>query len=80
MPDASEVFNLGEKSPVELEARRREITAHLNSLPKGYDDPACSTETLQELAAITSILRRKHAGPPKVAKRTGPKASLEDLM
>lgn len=64
-------------SPQELELRRREIAASA----KG-DYEALSTESLQELAFITSTLRRRSSGPPKVAKVPGTKAkpTIDSLL
>lgn len=63
-------------TPLDLENRRREIVA----AAKGdYDN--LSTENLQELAYITSSLRRRNSGPPKEAKAAAkPKATLDSLL
>lgn len=81
MPEANaETFGLQDRTPTELEARRREIIAFLQTQPRGFDDPNVPLEILQELAAVTAILRRKSAGPPKVAKRASKTpATLDDL-
>jgi len=82
MPEATPAtFNLEGKSPAELEMRRREIVQSLTRDFKGYDDPDVPITMLQELAAVTASLRRKTAGPPKVAKRSngGGKATMDDL-
>jgi len=76
-------FGLQDKSPSELEQRRREVIKSIAAFPGGYDDPDCPETFLQELALITGTLRRRTAGPPKEAKaskRTGaPKATMDDL-
>lgn len=82
MPDATtSTFELENASPPELEARRRAIVKSLTTDYKGYDDPMVPLTLLQELAAITGTLRRKTAGPPKVAKKSAGKvtASIDDL-
>lgn len=82
MPDASTIFNLDDKSPPELEARRREIISTMSTKYRGYDDPDIPMELLQELAVVTSQLRRKNAGPPKATpKRASTKAAnADDLL
>lgn len=83
MPEATTAtFSLADKSPPELEARRREIVKSLTTTYRGYDDESVPLELLQELAAVTATLRRKTAGPPKVAKRSpnSPKPTTDDLM
>lgn len=79
MTEIAKVFSLDDKSPGELEARRRELVA----LAKGNVDDL-SLDQLRELAAITSALRRRTAGPPKAAKAAKgakkPKATMDDLM
>ena len=64
-------------TPLDLENRRREIVTAANGK---YDD--LTTEMLQELAYITSSLRRRNSGPPKEAKTSGakPKATLDSLL
>jgi hypothetical protein len=72
-----------DKTPSELEQRRRDIVQSLTQEYKGFDDPEVPLELLRELAQITSTLRRKHSGPPKTKKPTaGPKTktTLDDLM
>lgn len=67
---------LGAMTPPELEARRRAICDL-----SGGDYEKLETEHLEELAFITSTLRKRSAGPPKAAKKTitkGPK-TLDDL-
>lgn len=59
-PDTSDT-----RSPAELEARRREIVYALTHQYRGYDDINVPIPLLQELAIITSTLRRKNAGPPR---------------
>lgn len=64
--------------PHELEARRRQIVESA----KG-DFRALSTEALSELCFITSALRKRNAGPPKVAKTPAAKSkstAVEDLL
>lgn len=79
-------FNLDNKSPPELEARRRAIVEEMRTkYPKGYNDPDVPMELLQELAVVISFLRRKNAGPPKAAKApkaTGAKtkSTVNDLL
>lgn len=72
---------LESKSPAELQQRRQAIVSELMLLPKTYED--APTETLQELAFITGALRRKTAGPPKVARASKrsptPAATTDDL-
>lgn len=85
MPEVTpETFGLVDKSPAELEERRRQIVAKIAAAPGGYDDPDIPIEILQELSLVTGMLRRKTAGPPKAAKPTkrgnGPKLSSDDLM
>lgn len=76
-------FGLQDKSPAELEQRRREVVKSIAGFPKSYDDPDCPETLLQELALITGTLRRRTATPPKEAKaskRSGaPKATIDDL-
>jgi hypothetical protein len=65
---------LGAMSPQELELRRREIASKAQG-----DYENISIEHLEELAFITSTLRKRSAGPPKAPKPTkGPK-TLDDL-
>ena len=61
-------LGLADKSPSDLEFIRREIIAKLNTEYKGFDDPEVPMDLLNKLAVVTSSLRRKNAGPPKVAK------------
>lgn len=69
MPEANlPTFNLADATPGDLEARRRGIIATLTTTYRGFDDPEVPIALLQELATITASLRRKTAGPPKVAK------------
>lgn len=73
-PDA-----VDDRTPSELEARRREIVHLLTHQYNGYDDINVPLPLLQELAFLTSTLRRKNAGPPRrpAVKRTaGPVAAL----
>lgn len=69
------ILKLSALSPLELEERRRQIV----SGAKG-DYESLSTESLQELAFITSTLRKRNAGPPKVTKVAKPKATLDSLL
>jgi hypothetical protein len=75
-------LNLSGKTPAELEQRRGEIVKSLTTTYKGFDDPNVPTTLLHELAAITSALRRRSSGPPKVAKKTrvSKAVSTDDLM
>jgi hypothetical protein len=59
-----------DRTPAELEMRRREIVTSLTTRYRGYDDPDVPIEILRELAVITSTLRRKNSGPPRA--RRGP--------
>jgi hypothetical protein len=69
------------RTPSELEARRREIVHALTHQYKGYDDPDIPMPLLQELAIITSTLRRKNAGPPREKRPAAPRrtATVDDL-
>ena len=65
-------------TPQDLEARRREIVTAAAGV---YEN--LSNEQLQELAYITSSLRRRTAGPPKTARATGVakvKPTIDDLL
>lgn len=78
-------FNLETLTPSELESRRRDIIRELQSDFRGYDDPTVPLPLLQELAAVTSTLRRRNAGPSKTPKlkRTStkpPPVSIDDLI
>jgi hypothetical protein len=64
----SDAFDTSDKSPAELEQRRRLIVTSLTTQYRGYDDPNVPLDLLRELAFITSTLRRRNAGPPKKAK------------
>lgn len=86
MPDVSTAFpeieNLG---PQELEATRRGIILEMQTKYRGYEDPLVPVELLQKLSFVTSMLRRKNAGPPKAtrapkATRKGAKATTDDLL
>lgn len=70
-----------QRSPAELEARRREIVHALTHQYKGYDDPTVPIPLLQELAIITSTLRRKNAGPPRERRAAAPRRvmTVDDL-
>lgn len=76
----NQLFDHSDLTPSELEQRRREIVTSLTTKYAGYDDPDVPLTLLQELAIITSTLRRKNAGPPR-AKRTNGKAkpTIDDL-
>lgn len=84
MPEATLTnFSLENKTPAELEQRRREIVQSLTTDFKGFDDPAIPLPLLQELAVLTGALRRKNAGPPKKAKApraTKGKLTTDDLL
>jgi hypothetical protein len=83
MPEANTItFQLENKSPSELEGRRRDIIAEMQTKYKGYDDPDVPMALLAELAVITSTLRRKNAGPPKATKppKGAKVTSASDLM
>jgi len=69
-----------DRTPAELEMRRREIVTSLTTKYRGYDDPDVPLDLLRELAFITSTLRRKNAGPPRT-KRANGKAppTIDDL-
>jgi hypothetical protein len=69
-------FDPTDKTPAELEQRRREIILSLTTTYSGYDDPDVPLELLQQLAIITSTLRRKNAGPPRTKRQTNGKAKL----
>jgi hypothetical protein len=75
-------LGLADKSPSELEAIRLGMIETLKTDYKGYDDPEVPFELLNKLAVITSTLRRKNAGPPKVPKTKSSKikAETEDFM
>jgi len=70
-----------QRTPAELEARRREIVSSLTTKYKGYDDPDVPIELLRELALLTSTLRRKNAGPPRQKRTNGIRriATADDL-
>ena len=77
------LFGLDGKQPHELDARMRDILAEIQRFPQSYDDPNVPTPLLQELSLITGMLRRRTAGPPKVAKKPAlsPKVkSLSDFL
>lgn len=71
------VDRLTAMNPTELELRRRELCA---SVPKDgtYDD--LSVEALEELAFITSTLRKRSSGPPKAAKAPVKAKDINDLL
>lgn len=85
MPDVTpNHFGHENKSPSELEQRRREIVAEIQRFPKSYDDPDIPMPLLQELSLVTGMLRRRTAGPPKEAKprkskSSAPSATLDDI-
>lgn len=70
------------RSPMELSARRDEIVHILKTQYKSWDDPDVPIPLLQELAVITSTLRRKNAGPPKERRAPMPKKvyGIDDLL
>lgn len=73
MPEVTlATFDMTDMAPAALEQRRREIILSLTTTYKGYDDPDVPRELLQQLAVITATLRRRNAGPPKVAKKAKP--------
>jgi hypothetical protein len=83
MPEANlQTLNLDDKSPSELEARRRDIILIMATQYKGYADPDIPMELLQELCVVTSSLRRKNAGPPKAPRKPTTKiaATIDDLL
>lgn len=80
---------VADMDPAELELRRRTLVAQISSHPGGTDD--APLDWLRELAAVTSALRRRTAGPPKRPRTTtgtgsackGPKGapkSVGDLL
>lgn len=69
-------FDHTDLTPSELEQRRREIILSLTTQFKGYDDPDVPLPLLQELAIITSTLRRKNAGPPRAKRAVNGKSKL----
>lgn len=76
-------LDLTDKTPAELEQRRRDLVTRMTTEYKGYDDPDIPRSLLQELAIITSTLRRRNAGPPKKAKEPNgkaKKAGLDDVL
>lgn len=75
-PDTQDV-----RTPAELEARRREIVHIMTHQYKGYDDVNVPIPLLQELAIITSTLRRKNAGPPREKRVSAPRrvGTIDDL-
>lgn len=93
MPEASlaNIASLEGLSPSELEQRRRNIVAKYVGTGPGADPTTkaadMTTAELHELAAITSALRRRTAGPPKAGKaaksakaKRSPTAALTDLL
>ena len=68
MDTTDPIDGIGGKTPSELEQRRRDIVMSLTMKYRGYDDPEVPLELLSKLALITSTLRRKNAGPPKVSR------------
>lgn len=76
MPEANlTTFDLSDKTPGELEQRRRAIVKSLTTDYRGYDDENVPRELLQELAVVTATLRRKNSGPPKKVKVPSEKSS-----
>lgn len=85
MPSAANLSDLGlsDKTPSELEALRLSMVETLRTEYKGYDDPDVPMDLLNKLAVVTSSLRRKNAGPPKVPKTTKTpkeKAQTDDFL
>jgi hypothetical protein len=79
--DAATYLTTADKSPSELEQRRRDIVHSLTHDFKGYDDPDVPLDLLRELAFITQTLRRKNSGPPKVKRvNAKPTTTLDDLL
>lgn len=83
MPPADlAAFSLEDKSPEQLEQRRREIVSAYG--PSGVDKiELMSNDHLKELAALTAALRRRTT--PSVKKRAAksakaPKVSADDLL
>jgi hypothetical protein len=76
-------LGLADKSPSELESIRLGLVETLRTEYKGYDDPEVPMDLLNKLAVVTSSLRRKNAGPPKVpktAKASKEKAQTDDFL
>jgi hypothetical protein len=72
---------LSAMAPLELENRRRAIVDDIVVKHKGnFEDPALELGLLEELAYITSTLRKRSAGPPKAAKPAKVKATIDDLI
>lgn len=71
-----------DQNPAELEARRLAIIHKMTHEFKGYNDPKVPMAMLQELAVLTSTLRRRNAGPPKArsAAPRKPAATLDDIL
>lgn len=80
MPELSTAA-YADMDPNLLELRRREILAKANGVHDNLE-----IDELRELAAITSVIRRRSSGPPKAvkekkapgAKKNG-KATADDL-
>lgn len=79
-------FDLEGKSPLDLEHRRREIVRELNEKYRGPEDPTVPLILLYELVAVTNMLRRRTAGPPKPTKtqkeraaKPSKRATIDDL-
>jgi hypothetical protein len=87
MPELSlAVLDLDALSPPELEQRRREIILTLRSKYPDYDAVVRLGDEgevilLQQLAAITSTLRRRSSGPPREARKPRIRApiGLDDI-
>ena len=81
MPDVKTTLSLDSMTPQDLDLRRREIVATANG-----DYENLSLDDLKELAAITSAMRRRTAGPPKALKSATkgaakkPKPTLNSLL
>jgi len=80
MPEVSVMFpQLEDMAPGDLLTRRSALLAEIKAYPKADDAPE---PLLHELLAITRMLRRKTAGPPKAKKDAKPTAKVNaaDLM
>ena len=83
MPEVSlTTFDLGDKSPEQLEQRRRELIALYG--PNGLNKiEEMSLDHLRELAALTAALRRRTLPTAKARKpgaKKATKASADDLL
>lgn len=75
--------DLSSLTPSELEQRRRDIVLSFQTQYRGVDDPTIPMDLLHQLAFITTTLRRRNAGPPKVkrtpAAKGGRVGTVDDL-